>query len=124
VTEGAPRVLVADDDEDILALVGNVLAKAGYDVTKASNGAEALERVRSVRPRVAVLDVAMPELDGVEVLRSLRADPETSDIPVILLTARAQEADVKLGYAEGASKYLRKPFSPRELVELVRELAG
>jgi len=124
VTEGPPRVLVADDDEDILALVGNVLAKAGYDVTKASNGAEALERVRSVRPRVAVLDVAMPELDGVEVLRSLRADPETSDIPVILLTARAQEADVKLGYAEGASKYLRKPFSPRELVELVRELAG
>jgi DNA-binding response OmpR family regulator len=117
-------VLVADDDGDILELVGSVLAKAGYDVAKASNGAQALELVRTLRPRVAVLDVAMPELDGVEVLRLVRADPETAELPVILLTARAQEEDVKLGYAEGASKYVRKPFSPRELVGLVRELAG
>jgi two-component system, OmpR family, response regulator MtrA len=124
VTESAPCVLVADDDGDILELVGSVLAKAGYDVAKASNGAQALELVRTLRPRVAVLDVAMPELDGVEVLRLVRADPETAELPVILLTARAQEEDVKLGYAEGASKYVRKPFSPRELVGLVRELAG
>jgi DNA-binding response OmpR family regulator len=117
-------VLVADDDEDILTLVGNVLARAGYEVAKASNGAEALDLVRTLRPRVAVLDVAMPELDGFDVLRSVRADPETADLPVILLTARAQEEDVKLGYAEGASKYVRKPFSPRELVGLVHELAG
>jgi CheY-like chemotaxis protein len=124
VTDGAPCVLVADDDEDILTLVGNVLARAGYEVAKASNGAEALDLVRTLRPRVAVLDVAMPELDGFDVLRSVRADPETADLPVILLTARAQEEDVKLGYAEGASKYVRKPFSPRELVGLVHELAG
>jgi CheY-like chemotaxis protein len=124
VTGSAPCVLVADDDGDILELVGSVLAKAGYDVAKAKNGAQALELVRTLRPRVAVLDVAMPELDGVEVLRLVRADPETAELPVILLTARAQEEDVKLGYAEGASKYVRKPFSPRELVGLVRELAG
>jgi len=117
-------VLVADDDEDILELVGAVLGKAGYDVAKASNGTQALELLRARRPCVAVLDVAMPELDGVEVLRFVRADTELADLPVILLTARAQEDDVRHAYAEGASKYIRKPFSPRELVEHVRELAG
>jgi CheY-like chemotaxis protein len=78
--------------------------------------------VRAHRPQLVVLDIAMPELDGMEVLRLVRADPETADLPVILLSARAQEADVRLGYAEGASKYVRKPFSPRELATIAREL--
>jgi CheY-like chemotaxis protein len=124
VSDPRPLVLVADDDEDILALVDAALGKAGYDVRKASNGAEALELVRTLRPSIAVLDVAMPELDGMEVLRFVRADPETADLPVILLTARAQEDDVRLAYAEGASKYVRKPFSPRELVGFVDELVA
>ena len=124
MTPERPLVLVADDDEDILSLVGAALDKAGYEVTRATNGAQALEQVRTLRPCVAVLDVAMPELDGIEVLRLVRADPATADLPVILLTARAQEEDARRAYAEGASKYVRKPFSPRELVGLVRELAA
>ena len=122
MTDDRPLVLVADDDEDILALVGTVLGKAGYEVAKASNGAEALDLLRRRRPRVVVLDVAMPELDGMEVLRSVRADPDTAALPVIMLTARAQEEDVRAAYADGASNYVRKPFSPRELLALVQEL--
>jgi CheY-like chemotaxis protein len=122
LTEDRPLVVVADDEADIVTLVGAVLSKAGFDVLEASNGVEALELVRAHRPRLVVLDVAMPELGGMEVLRLVRADPETADLPVILLSARAQEADVRLGYAEGASKYVRKPFSPRELATIAREL--
>jgi CheY-like chemotaxis protein len=122
LTEDRPLVVVADDEADIVTLVGAVLSKAGFDVLEASNGVEALELVRAHRPRLVVLDIAMPELDGMEVLRLVRADPETADLPVILLSARAQEADVRLGYAEGASKYVRKPFSPRELATIAREL--
>jgi DNA-binding response OmpR family regulator len=123
VTE-RPLVLVADDEEDIVLLVSAVLSRAGFEVLQASDGAQALQLVRERRPRLVVLDVAMPELDGLDVLRRLRADPETADLPVILLSARAQEADVALGYAEGASKYIRKPFSPRELVAVAGELVG
>ncbi len=119
-----PLVLVADDEEDIVLLVSAVLSRAGFEVLQASDGAQALQLVRERRPRLVVLDVAMPELDGLDVLRRLRADPETADLPVILLSARAQEADVALGYAEGASKYIRKPFSPRELVAVAGELVG
>jgi len=122
VTGEGPRVLVADDDEDIVVLVSAVLSKAGFEVSQASDGAKALELLRTQRFRLAVLDVSMPELDGIEVLRFVRADPKTADLPVILLSARAQETDVRAGYSDGASKYVRKPFSPRELVGVVREL--
>jgi two-component system response regulator MtrA len=124
LTDERPLVLVADDDEDIVALVSAVLSRAGFDIVQASDGAQALELVRTQRVRLAVLDVSMPELDGMEVLRFVRADPQTADLPVILLSARAQETDVRVGYAEGASKYVRKPFSPRELVVIVRELVA
>ena len=117
-------ILVADDDPDIVALVSAVLRRAGFDVVEASDGAEALELLRTRRPQLAVLDISMPKLDGMEVLRFMRAEPESSAVPVVLLSARAQEADVRDGYAQGASKYVRKPFSPRELVAVVRELLG
>jgi two-component system response regulator MtrA len=78
--------------------------------------------VRARKPDLVVLDIAMPEVDGLEVLRRLRADPTTSELPVVLLSARAQEADVERGFAIGASAYLKKPFSPRELSEHVAEL--
>jgi len=86
------------------------------------DGAEALAAVRDRRPDLAVLDISMPELDGLEVLRRLRADAETSELPVVLLSAQAQEADVKRGFATGASAYVKKPFSPRDLTERVDEL--
>ena len=112
----APLVLVADDADDILALVRAALTRAGYDVVTAGDGEAALERIRSQRPALVVLDVSMPKLDGLTVLASVREDPALASLPVILLSALAQEADVARGYALGASKYVRKPFSPRELV--------
>jgi len=119
---GRSLVLIADDDADILSLVKAVLERSGYEVVAATDGAEALASVRARKPDLAVLDIAMPEVDGLEVLRRLRADPTTSELPVVLLSARAQEADVERGFAIGASAYLKKPFSPRELSEHVAEL--
>jgi two-component system response regulator MtrA len=116
------RVLVADDDEDILALITAVLRRSGHEVIAVQDGAQALATVQTQSPDLAVLDISMPELDGLEVLRRVRADAETRDLPVILLTAKAQEADVEHGYATGASAYIKKPFSPRELADLVDAL--
>jgi DNA-binding response OmpR family regulator len=122
---GADRVvLVADDDEDILLLVRTVLEREGYEVIAARDGAEAIAAALQRRPDIAVLDVAMPELDGLEVLRRLRAEATTTDVPVVLLSARVQEDDVKRGYDNGANAYVQKPFSPRELTERVSELLG
>jgi DNA-binding response OmpR family regulator len=122
VTRAAPLIVVADDDPDIVMLVSAVLSKSGFEVARATNGTDALELVRTRGPDLAVLDISMPNLDGIEVLKFVRSNPETAELPVILLSARAQEADVKNGYAVGASKYMRKPFSPSELVAVVREL--
>jgi len=124
VSSNGRLVLVADDDGDIVALVKTVLERSGHEVMTAGDGLEALVLVRDRRPDLAVLDVAMPELDGLEVLRRLRADDATSELPVVLLSARAQEADVALGFAAGASAYMRKPFSPRELSDRIGELIG
>ncbi|MGB8003997.1 MAG: response regulator [Gaiellaceae bacterium] len=117
-----PLVLIADDDADILSLVRAVLERAGNEVISVGDGAQALASVTERKPDLAVLDISMPELDGLEVLRRLRADSETSALPVVLLSARAQEADVKLGFELGASAYVKKPFSPRELADRVAEL--
>ncbi len=122
MTENRPLVVVADDADDILALVDAVLSRAGYTVLSARDGEAALDLIRQRRPSLAVLDVSMPKLDGLEVLRRVRADAELAETPVILLSALAQEADVARGYATGASRYLRKPFSPRELAAAVGEL--
>jgi DNA-binding response OmpR family regulator len=117
-----PLVLIADDDADILSLVRAVLERAGNEVISVGDGAQALASVMDRKPDLAVLDISMPELDGLEVLRRLRADSATSALPVVLLSARAQEADVKLGFELGASAYVKKPFSPRELADRVAEL--
>jgi CheY-like chemotaxis protein len=115
-------VLIADDDEDILALVRATIERSGHEVMAVGDGAAALSAMAERRPDLAVLDIAMPELDGLEVLRRLRADNETRDLPVILLTAQAQAADVERGFATGASAYVRKPFSPRDLATRVDDL--
>ena len=124
MTEERPVVVVADDDEDILLLVGATLTGGGYAVEVARDGRAALELVRERAPAAAVLDIAMPELDGLDVLRQVRSDPATANLPIVLLSARAQEHDVARGYDLGASKYIRKPFSPRELVTVIDELVG
>jgi DNA-binding response OmpR family regulator len=117
-----PRILVADDDNDILLLVTTRLRRDGFEVTAARNGDEALALARAERPRVAVLDIGMPGLDGLEVLAAIRADEQLRDVRVLLLTAKAQESDVRRGYAAGADAYVRKPFSPSELSMRVRKL--
>jgi DNA-binding response OmpR family regulator len=119
-----PIVLVADDDEDILELVSYRLERAGYEVVTASDGEQALERARERRPNLAVLDVMMPKLDGYEVTRQLRDDEETAAIPVILLTARVQDADIARGFDAGADDYVKKPFSPQELRARVQAVLG
>ena len=110
-----PMILIADDDEDILELVRLRLSRSGYDTVVARNGAEALQVARERRPDVALLDVSMPAMTGYEVTAALKADTATRDIPVILLTARAQTADVAKGFEAGADDYITKPFSPQAL---------
>ena len=109
------RILVVDDEPDITALVAYHLARAGYRVSTASNGQDALKAAREERPEVVVLDLMLPGVSGYEVLRELRKRKETSDIGVILLTARREEADRIKGLSLGADDYLTKPFSPQEL---------
>ena len=118
----AEVVLVADDDDDILLLVTTRLKRDGYEIVAARNGTDALALARQHSPRVAVLDIGMPGLDGVEVLRRIRADESLRETRVLLLTAKAQESDVRRGYAGGADAYVKKPFSPAELSAKVSEL--
>jgi DNA-binding response OmpR family regulator len=117
-------VLIADDDDDIRSLVVFRLERAGYDVVAARDGEEALRLARERSPDLAVLDVMMPKLTGLDVTRRLRADDATSDMPVILLTARVQDAEVERGYEAGADDYIRKPFSPQELRARVGAILG
>jgi DNA-binding response OmpR family regulator len=119
-----PLVLVADDDADILQLVAFRLERSGYDVVRATDGEEALRIATETRPDLAVLDVMMPKLTGYDVTRRIREDEATSQIPVILLTARVQDADVARGFEVGADDYLKKPFSPQELRARVQAILG
>ena len=109
------RILVVDDESDITALVAYHLAKAGYRVSTASSGAEALRAAREERPDVVVLDLMLPGVSGYDVLTELRNREETRDVGVILLTARREETDRIRGLSLGADDYLTKPFSPQEL---------
>ncbi len=115
-------VLVADDEEDIRALVAFRLERAGYEVITAADGEEALTLATTRLPDLIVLDMMMPKATGLEVTRSLRELDETKEIPVILLTARAQEADVARGFEAGADDYVKKPFSPQDLQLRVQTL--
>jgi DNA-binding response OmpR family regulator len=110
-----PLILIADDDEDILELVRLRLSRSGYDTVLARNGAEALTAAGAQIPDLALLDVSMPAMSGYEVTAALKADDATKDIPIILLTARAQTADVAKGFEAGADDYITKPFSPQAL---------
>ena len=118
----APVILVADDDDDILLLVTTRLRRDGHEVVSASRGDEALALARELKPALAVLDVGMPGLDGLEVLTEIRADETLTATRVLLLTAKAQESDVRRGFEVGADAYVKKPFSPAELSARVREL--
>jgi DNA-binding response OmpR family regulator len=116
------RILVADDDVDIRELVEFKLSTLGHEIVAVADGAAAVEACRAQRPDLAVLDVMMPGVSGLEAIRVIRADPGLADLPVILLTARAQDSDVETGFDSGADDYITKPFSPRELAARVEAL--
>lgn len=118
------RILVADDDPDILDLVVLNLAVEGFEVLTATDGRAAEEMARAEQPDAIVLDVMMPEQDGLEVLAALKASPETRGIPVVLLTAKSTDTDVWNGWNTGTDYYMTKPFCPEELVRYVSYLVA
>jgi len=116
----AAEVLVVEDEPDIRALIVLHLAREGFRCRTAKNGSEALTEARAAKPDLLILDLMLPELDGLEVCRRLRSDPATATVPIIMLTAKADEVDRVVGLEMGADDYVVKPFSPKELVARVR----
>jgi len=114
------RILVVDDEPDILELVQYNLTRDQYDVTCVESGEEALAQVHATPPDLIVLDLMLPGVDGLEVCRALKRHPHTAAIPVVILTARGEEADIVAGLELGADDYLTKPFSPRVLLARIR----
>jgi DNA-binding response OmpR family regulator len=116
------KILAVDDEPSIRRLVEVNLQRAGYAITTAPDGQAALSQIARERPDMVLLDVMMPRMDGFELLRRLKADPATAGIPVLMLTARAQDADVFRGLQSGADFYLTKPFNPQELLIWVQRV--
>ena len=116
------RILVVDDEEDILNLLSYNLKKAGFDVLTAEDGPEALELAVKELPGLILLDIMLPNMEGTEVLKRLKANPSTAGVPVIMLTAKGEEIDRIVGFELGADDYITKPFSPRELILRVRAI--
>lgn len=116
------KILVVDDEPDVIELLEFNLKAAGFEVATAADGEEALRRAKAIAPSLILLDVMLPEVDGMDVCKMLRRDPNTVGIPIIMLTAKAAEIDRVLGLEIGADDYVTKPFSPRELVLRVKGL--
>lgn len=116
------KILVIDDEQDILDLVEYNLAQNGYKVSCVTTGEEALDAARATKPDLILLDLMLPGVDGFEVCKNLKRDTETSDIPVVMLTAKGEDIDVVTGLELGADDYITKPFSPRVLVARVRSV--
>jgi len=119
---GKKRILAVDDRRNIVKLIQVNLEKAGYEVSCAYDGDEALRKVNISKPDLIVLDVMMPRKDGFQVLKELKENSETKDIPVIMLTAKAQDADIFRGWQSGVDCYLTKPFNPNELLAFVKRI--
>ena len=113
------RVVVADDDPDIVDILTFNLEAAGYDVLSANDGEAARELILATLPDLVVLDIMMPKMDGLEVLAALKAEPQTKEIPVVMLTARASDTDLWEGWDAGADYYITKPFDLEELLRFI-----
>ena len=116
------KILIAEDDSDLRLLVSLKLESGGHQVVSVEDGSTAAHQCRAMRPDLVILDLMMPGMSGLEVCRYIRSQPDLAATPVILLTARAQEADIDAGRAAGVDEYLTKPFSPRELASRVDAL--
>lgn len=113
------RILAVDDEPHILKLISFSLRSHGFDVIEASDGLSAVSVARDEHPDLILLDVMMPALDGYEACRRIKADPETAEIPIFMLTAKTQASEHEIGYAAGAHNYITKPFTPKDLVARV-----
>ena len=113
------KILVVDDEPPIVRLMEFILARHGHQMLTAVNGEQALEMVREHKPDLVLLDIMMPRVDGYEVARILRADPQYARMPIIMLSAKAQEEDIQRGLEVGVDEYITKPFSPDHLVQVV-----
>jgi CheY-like chemotaxis protein len=120
----APRVLVVDDSEVIRELISVNLELEGFEVSTAEDGQDALDRIEQIRPDLVTLDVVMPRLDGFQTAARLRANAATRHIPVVMVSAAAQEGDLQRGREIGVNAYITKPFQPEELVQVVRDLTA
>lgn len=118
------KILVADDEPHIVQLVQVILGRQGYDVIAAADGQECLDKVWSEKPDLVVLDVIMPYLDGIEVLKRIRGAPDTADLPVIILSQKDEDRDVFEGFHHHVDMYLAKPFNPTELIKFVKRILG
>lgn len=118
------KILIADDKPEVLELVRVSLESEDYQIIDASDGKEALEKIRLEKPDLVLLDIVMPKMDGFEVLRNLKKEPGTKEIPIILLTAKGQKIDQEKGQRFGAAGYIIKPFSPSELLRKIEEVLG
>jgi two-component system alkaline phosphatase synthesis response regulator PhoP len=118
------KVLIADDEQNIVISLEFLLRREGFEVFIASDGEEALLRLRAEKPDLVLLDVMMPKMNGFDVCQAIRADPDLADIRVLMLTAKGREAEVSKGLGLGADAYMTKPFSTKELVAQVRALLG
>jgi DNA-binding response OmpR family regulator len=119
-TSAAKKILIVEDEPDILNLVKLYLDQEGYRTSTASTGAAALKQIKTDRPDLVILDLMLPEIDGLEVCKRIRAAPETAFLPIIMLTAKAEESDTVIGLELGADDYVTKPFSPKALVARVK----
>jgi DNA-binding response OmpR family regulator len=117
-----PKILIAEDEQDILELIIFTLQFGGYDVIPTSNGEDALVMTRQEQPDLALLDVRMPRMSGYQVCSEIKADLETQHIPVVFLSAKGQEAEIKTGFETGAIDYILKPFAPDHLLERLEEI--
>ena len=116
------KILIVEDEADIAKLVKFYLDKEGFQTNVAKSGGEALKHLKSERPDLVILDLMLPEMDGIEVCKKVRSAPDTALIPIIMLTAKAEESDIIVGLELGADDYVTKPFSPKALVARVKAL--
>ena len=118
------KVLVVDDEPFILMMIEDKLVKSGIEVVTLRESSRAVETVRSMRPDLVILDWMMPDVSGIEICRTLKADPDLASIPIFMLTAKGQDSDEQQGLQSGVARYITKPFSPKALLEMVRETIG
>ena len=119
---GHKKILIVEDEQDILDLITLYLEKEGFRTVSAKTGTEGLRQVKQEKPDLVVLDLMLPEIDGLEICKRLRAAPDTALLPIIMLTAKAEESDTVIGLALGADDYVTKPFSPKALVARIKAL--